>query len=316
MHKLLGISEDIHINVRLAEKLGEGYFGIVYKGYNPLGHKYALKVYKHYPGESAGSASAVECKNLYYRSVNFFLENLADKAELLSQSPIFLSPLIVSDELDIGKGEDIAKWVDYFRIFVENGKAKGYISPIFEGITLKNLREEIKERRLTEEERGFVDAACLAYAKGTEYLHSNGLLFIDHNAGNIIVDRRTSTAKLCDLESITSEEEIQRIEDHPARYIHTPDFTSSEQRRKRNPTRKGDLESAARLIFYAYNGKSFEDRPLESDVADLPLPLQQVIRDIFYNKDRGIEARDLANAMEKIVYPITEIGRASCRERV
>ena len=265
------------------EVIGKGGFGVLYAAHNPGGQRFALKLF--YETHQLPRISRIE--GGYLSSIERTLKNLVGHAPVIAEFPGFVTPRFISSGWDVLM----------------------HITDFFEGDNLWKLMKE-GDLDINKETVGRV---LSRYAESLEYLHNNGLLFIDHSLGNILVGEHD--VKICDYDFVSSRQELE--DGCLAGKVYTRNYITRERLLLEMPTMLGDLEGFSMVIHHLLSGKplldieGYEERSREEGLARLnkrkysvpstiPKNLGQVMKSVLsYPRDDSISASDFRQAAKE-----------------
>lgn len=270
------------------EVIGKGGYGVLYAAHNPEGQRFALKLFY----EIHQLPGILRIEGGYLSGVGRTLRNLVGHAPVIAEFPGFVTPRFIS-----------SGWESLM-----------HITDFFDGDNLWKLLEGDGSLNKDRETAGRV---LSRYAGALDYLHNNGLLFIDHSPGNILVGEHD--VKVCDYDFVSSRQELE--DGCLAETVCTRDYMTKERLLHETPTMLGDLEGFAMVIHHILSGKplldveDYKGKSREEELAKLnkrkycapstvPRNLGQVMRYVLsYPRDDSIRAGDFRQAI-KIDYGI------------
>lgn len=270
------------------EVIGKGGYGVLYAAHNPEGQKFALKLFY----ETHQLPRIVSVEGGYLGDVERTLRNLVGHAPIIAEFPGFVTPRFIS-----------SGW-----------KALMHITDFFDG---DNLWKILERDGGLNKDREIAGRVLSRYAGALDYLHNNGLLFIDHSPGNILVGEHD--VKVCDYDFVSSRQELE--DGCLAKTVCTRNYMTKERLLHETPTMLGDLEGFAMVIHHVLSGDIFldvEDPKKESQERELaklnirkysapstiPRNLGRVMGYVLsYPRDDSIRADDFRQAI-KIDYGI------------
>ena len=260
------------------EFVAKGGMASVYRVRGKDGKSYALKLFK--PREQINDGVWQDMAP----DRRYILRNVWNNRKLFSEKP-FIPPRAATDP------HEHVTW---------------YLTDFFDGKSLDKILEEDDSRARDKE---LARIAAMSYAEMLKKLHDRGMLFIDNNWGNMLING-TDTG-VCDYDFVT------RIDDPTSanRLAAHVSYRFKEIHLLQQPTKASDLEGFALMLDYLFTGKDLinwdnleqhefcakKDRRTYPRGRFLKIPqhLREVVAPmITYPRDESLKADDFIEAVK------------------